>query len=51
MTNAHDHLERRAAADLLEATPDWVMLAVVMMVIAGWLSWMAIASYRLVMGI
>jgi hypothetical protein len=49
MTDAHKHLDRRSPADLLEATPDWVMLAIIVVLIAGWLSWIAVAGYRLFM--
>jgi hypothetical protein len=49
MTETHNQLDRRSAADLLEATPDWVMLAIIVVLIAGWLSWIAVAGYRLFM--
>ena len=48
MTDTHKHLGR-SGVDLLETTPDWVMLAIVAVLIAGWVSWLAVAAYRLIM--
>ena len=48
MTDTHKHLDR-SGVDLLETTPDWVMLAIVVVLVAGWLSWFAVVAYRLIM--
>jgi hypothetical protein len=47
MAEVHKPLDRSAAADLLETTPDWVMLAIIVVLITGWMSWIAVAAYRL----
>jgi hypothetical protein len=48
MTEAHKPLDRSAAVELLDNTPDWLMLAIIVVLIAGWLSWIAAATYRLI---
>ena len=47
MTDAPDR--RARGARLLEATPDWAMLAVSTLLVVGWLAWIAIAAYRLIL--
>ncbi len=47
MTDLREQVERRSAADLLESTPDWASLAIMVVLVAGWLSWIGIAAYRL----
>ncbi len=47
MIDRHERLEG-SAVDLLETTPDWLMLAMVVVLVAGWLSWFAITAYRLI---
>ena len=50
MIDAPDSLDRSAAADLLEATPDWAMLAISLALVVGWLSWIGVTAWRLVAG-
>ncbi len=47
MTDRHEALDR-SAVDLVETTPDWLMMATVAMLVAGWLSWFAFTAYRLI---
>jgi hypothetical protein len=47
MTDLQRQVDRRSAAELLEGAPDWAMLAIVAILVAGWLSWIAVAAYRL----
>jgi hypothetical protein len=47
MTDSRERPDR-AAMDPLETAPDWAMLAIVTLLIAGWLSWFAVAAYRLI---
>jgi hypothetical protein len=47
MTDMREHLDH-PPADLIEAPPDWAMAATVALLIAGWLSWFAVAAYRLI---
>jgi hypothetical protein len=51
MIDAGESLDRGTTADLLEATPDWAMLAISFALIAGWLSWIGVTAYRLVAGL
>ncbi len=50
MIDAHESLDRGATADLLEAAPDWTMLAISAALVVGWLSWIGVTAYRLAAG-
>jgi hypothetical protein len=41
--------QRARGASLLEAAPDWAMLAVSTLLVVGWLAWIAVATYRLIL--
>ena len=45
MTDRHEAFE---SADLVDATPDWVMVATVTVLVTAWLSWFAVTAYRLI---
>jgi len=45
MIDAPDRLAR--GASLLDAAPDWTMLAISALLLVGWLAWIAVAAYRL----
>jgi hypothetical protein len=47
MTDTRERLDH-PPVDLLEAPPDWAMAATVALLVAGWLSWFAVAAYRLI---
>jgi hypothetical protein len=47
MTDSHRQVGRGLAVDLLEFTPDWVLLAIIVLVLGGWLGWIVASAYRL----
>ncbi len=47
MTDLRKQVDRRPATDILDSTPDWTMLAIMAVLVAGWLSWIAVTAYRL----
>ena len=51
MTDAREPAPRAAArADFVEDSADWVLFGITLVLVAGWLSWVTVAAYRLVMG-
>jgi hypothetical protein len=51
MTDAREPTRLSTArADLVEDSADWVMFGITVVLVAGWLSWVTVAAYRLVMG-
>ncbi len=50
MNGLRKHVDQDLAAEILEKTPDWVMLALTVVLVGGWLSWIAAAAYRLFLG-
>jgi hypothetical protein len=47
MTDLQERINERAASDLWDVQPDWLMLVVTGALVVGWLVWFAVIIYRL----
>ena len=47
MTDLRERIDERAASDLLDSRPDWMMLTVSVALVMGWVLWIGVIAYRL----
>jgi hypothetical protein len=47
MSDLRERINDSAASDLWDVQPDWLMLAVTVALVVGWLVWFAVIIYRL----
>lgn len=49
MTDLREQINDQAASDLWDSRPDWMMLTICAVLVMGWVLWIGIIAYRLLM--
>lgn len=47
MTEWREQVTEKTTSDLWDARPDWLMLAISAALVVGWVLWIAVTAYRL----
>jgi len=47
VTDLRERIDEQAASDLLDSRPDWMMLSVSVALVMGWVLWIGVIAYRL----
>jgi hypothetical protein len=47
VTDLQEQIDDKAASDLWDARPDWMMLTISAALVMGWVVWIGVIAYRL----